>query len=80
MHKSQEADIIRNIRSWHPVVRNDWWIKFSVYKDQVLLFVVSTMTGETIVRYFDDEDEACEFINWMLNQDSTKLANIKKST
>jgi hypothetical protein len=80
MHKSQEADIIRNIRSWHPVVRNDWWIKFSVYKDQVLLFVVSTMTGETIVRYFDDEDEACEFINWVLNQDSTKLANIKKST
>ena len=79
MHKSQEADIIRNIRSWHPVVRNDWWIKFSVYKDQVLLFV-STMTGETIVRYFDDEDEACEFINWVLNQDSTKLANIKKST
>jgi hypothetical protein len=80
MHKSKESDIIRNIRSWHPVVRNDWWIKFSVYKDQVLLFVVSTMTGETIVRYFDDEDEACEFINWMLNQDSTKLANIKKST
>ena len=73
MHKSQEADIIRNIRSWHPVVKNDWWIKFSVYKDQVLLFVVSTMTGETIVRYFDDEDEACEFINWMLSQDSTKL-------
>jgi hypothetical protein len=80
MHKSKESDIIRNIRSWHPVVRNDWWIKFSVYKDQVLLFVVSTMTGETIVRYFDDEDEACEFINWVVNQDSTKLANIKKST
>jgi Flp pilus assembly secretin CpaC len=80
MHKSQEADIIRNIRSWHPVVQNDWWIKFSVYKDQVLLFVVSTMTGETIVRYFDDEDKACVFINWVVNQDSTKLANIKKST
>jgi hypothetical protein len=80
MHKSKESDIIRNIRSWHPVVKNDWWIKFSVYKDQVLLFVVSTMTGETVVRYFDDEDEACEFINWVVNQDSTKLANIKKST
>jgi hypothetical protein len=73
MHKSKESDIIRNIRSWHPVVRNDWWIKFSVYKDQVLLFVVSTMTGETIVRYFNDEDEACEFINWVLNQDPNKF-------
>jgi hypothetical protein len=38
------------------------------------------MTGDTIVRYFDDEDEACEFINWVLSQDSTKLANIKKYT
>ena len=70
MHKSQESDIIRNIRSWHPVVKNDWWIKFSVYKDQVLLFVVSTMTGETVVRYFNDEDEACVYINYILNQDA----------
>ena len=68
MHKSKESDIIRNIRSWHPVVKNDWWIKFSVYIDQVLLFVVSTMTGETVVRYFNDEDEACEYINYILNQ------------
>ena len=72
MNKSQESDIIRNIRSWHPVVKNDWWIKFSVYKDQVLLFVVSTMTGETVVRYFNDEDEACEYINYILNQDAKR--------
>ena len=70
MHKSKESDIIRNIRSWHPVVKNDWWIKFSVYKDQVLLFVVSTMTGETVVRYFNDEDEACVYINYILNQNA----------
>jgi hypothetical protein len=72
MHKAQESDIIRNIRSWHPVVKNDWWIKFSVYKDQVLLFVVSTMTGETVVRYFNDEDEACEYINYILSQDAKR--------
>jgi hypothetical protein len=31
------------------------------------------MTGEIVVRYFNDEDEACEFINWVLNQDPNKF-------
>ena len=72
MQKALEKDIIKNIKSWQPIVRNDWWIKFSFYKDRVLLFVVSTMTGETVVRYFNDEDEACVYINYILNQDAKK--------
>jgi hypothetical protein len=70
MQKALEKDIIKNIKSWQPIIRNDWCIKFSFYKDRVLLFVVSTMTGETVVRYFNDEDEACEYINYILNQDA----------
>lgn len=72
MQKALENDIIKNIKSWQPIIRNDWWIKFSFYKDRVLLFVVSTMTGETVVRYFNDEDEACVYINYILNQDAKK--------
>jgi len=72
MQKALEKDIIKNIKSWQPIIRNDWWIKFSFYKDRVLLFVVSTMTGETVVRYFNDEDEACVYINYILNQDAKK--------
>ena len=70
MQKALENDIIKNIKSWQPIIRNDWWIKFSFYKDRVLLFVVSIMTGETVVRYFNDEDEACVYINYILNQDA----------
>jgi hypothetical protein len=72
MQKALEKDIIKNIKSWQPIIRNDWWIKFSFYKDRVLLFVVSTMTGETVVRYFNDEDEACVYINYILNQNAKK--------
>ena len=72
MQKALEKDIIKNIKSWQPIGRNDWLIKFSFYKDRVLLFVVSTMTGETVVRYFNDEDEACVYINYILNQDAKK--------
>lgn len=73
MQKDLEADIIRHIRSWHPVIREYWWIKFSNYKGNILLFVGSTLTGQLTTRYFTDENLACEYINWVLNQDPTKL-------
>jgi hypothetical protein len=73
MQKDLEADIIRHLRSWHPVVREYWWIKFSNYKGNILIFVGSTLTGQVLTRYFPDEDLACKFINWVLNQDPTKL-------
>jgi hypothetical protein len=73
MQKDLEADIIRHIRSWHPVVREYWWIKFSNYKGNILLFVGSTLTGQLTTQYFTDENLACEYINWVLNQDPTKL-------
>jgi hypothetical protein len=35
-----------------------------VYKDSfVLLTIISQYTGQVIMRYFKDEDEACMFIN-----------------
>jgi hypothetical protein len=73
MQKDLEADIIRHIRSWHPVIREYWWIKFSNYKGNILLFVGSTLTGQLTTQYFTDENLACEYINWVLNQDPTKL-------
>lgn len=46
-------------------------IKFSVYKKEqhnILLFISSTYTGQTFVRYFTDEDEAISFINFIIEQ------------
>jgi hypothetical protein len=54
-----------------PVSRNGWIIKFSSYRDNsILLFVVSQHTGQTIIRYFKDEDEACKFINLVIELNS----------
>ena len=53
-------------KSWLPVGRNGWIIKFSCYRDSnILLFFVSQYTGQTILRYFVNEDEACKFINYV---------------
>ncbi len=66
--KLLELDIVNNAKSWEPVVRNNWAIKFSVYKENILLMFVSIFTGQTIIRYYTNEDEACRFINYILHQ------------
>lgn len=57
-------------RTWLPVNRNGWWIKFSTYNlDNILLVIVSQYTGQTMVRYFVGEDDAVEFINYVCESD-----------
>jgi hypothetical protein len=57
-------------KSWQPVARNGWIIKFSVYKDTfVLLTIISQYTGQVIMRHFKNEDEACMFINLVIELD-----------
>jgi hypothetical protein len=58
-------------KSWHPVERNGWLIKFSIYKNEnILLTIVSRYTAQTIIRYFTNEDEACKFINYIVSIDA----------
>jgi len=67
-------EFANNTKFWQPVVKNNWIIKFSVYDDtDVLLTIISKFTGQTIIRHFSNEDEACEFINYILNQASYPL-------
>jgi hypothetical protein len=72
IRKILQRDISKNICSWEPVVRNGWVIKFSVYKQHILLAFISIHTNQTIIRYFNDEDEACEFINFVCHHDSAQ--------
>ena len=69
--KLLKKDVIKHTRSWDPVVRNNWAIKFSVYKGFILLLFTSVITGQTVIRYFDDEDNACQFINYILSRDAS---------
>lgn len=58
------------MKTWLPVVRNGWMLKFSSYRDTaILLIVVSTYTKQTVIRYFGNEDEACNFINYIIELD-----------
>ena len=62
-------DIKNNYKSFQLVIRNGWAIKFSVYREENILIVfTSTFTGQTVVRYFKDEDDAVDFINFITEQ------------
>ncbi len=64
--KNLKFDIENKTKFWSGVVRNGWWIKFSVYSDHyILLMIVSRYTGQTILRYYCDESEAVAFINFV---------------
>jgi hypothetical protein len=63
-------DYAGKTKSWHPVERNGWVVKFSCFRNSnILLFVISQYTGQTLVRYFSDEDEAVMFINFIIQLD-----------
>ena len=62
-------DIKNNYKSFQLIIRNGWAIKFSVYRgENILLIFTSTFTCQTVVRYFTNEDDAVEFINYITAQ------------
>ena len=58
------------MKSWSPVNRNGWAIKFSIHNETILLFFFNLITDQTVVRFFTDETEAVQFINFIISHDS----------
>ena len=64
--KNLRLEIESKTKFWQPVVRNGWWIKFSVYRDHfILLMIISRYTGQTVIRYYTSEEEAVAYINFI---------------
>jgi len=64
-------NIANNIRSWEICERNGWFIKLSIHRgENILLLFISRYTGQTIIRYFTCEDEAVNYINYIIEKDS----------
>jgi hypothetical protein len=54
-----------------PINRNGWWVKLSMVQHNILLIFVSDYTGQTIIRFYDNEKKAVEFINFIINSSPT---------
>lgn len=67
------AEIMNHLRSWEVCERNGWFIKLSIHKDEnILLMFISKYTAQTIIRYFTCEDEAVEYINYVIDNNILK--------
>lgn len=68
-------NVSHRVKSWDTVVRNGWCIKFSILDDckNVLVLFVSKSTGQSIIQSFSNENDACDFINYIINLDSNCL-------
>lgn len=40
------------------------------------MMFVSRYTGQTIIRYFMDEDDACDYINFVVSHDPRELLEL----
>ena len=66
---------------FYPMVRNGWIVKFSVQKNQdasseaknILIVITSRYTAQTLIRYFDKEPDAVEYIKSIILTDATVI-------
>ena len=71
------SQIAEKTKSWHPVARNGWIIKFSIFdENNFLITIISQYTGQAIIRYFNDEDAACLFINFVQELDAKQILEL----
>ena len=57
--------------------RNDWFIKLSIHQDKnILLMFISRYTAQTIIRYFTSEDDAVNYINYVIDKDAGSMAEL----
>jgi hypothetical protein len=59
-----KAKISPNLISFVPVRRGDWVVKVSVFKNKVIMVVAQHCyeLEKTIVRYFENQDDAADFL------------------
>jgi hypothetical protein len=54
------------LKSFEEVKRGGWWVKMSILSDHYILAVIrSELTGQTIVRHFDDDGIAASFVDFV---------------
>jgi hypothetical protein len=66
-----------NTKHFLPILRGGWVIKFSIYEfDNILITVISSYTEQVIIRYFNKEQDAVDFINRLVVENPEKYFSL----
>ena len=65
-----KTKIAKNLVSFPTVRRGNWQLKASLYKDSQFLVIASNMmTDAFVIRTFDNDEDASNFINFLIDKD-----------
>lgn len=65
-----------NLKSFSPISRNGWIIKLSTYRDtNIMLVFCSFYTGQSFIKFFEDEDAAVNYINIVISKKPDEYDN-----
>lgn len=66
------------LKSFDNIVRNGWTVQMSTWQDHYILVIInSSITNQTILRHFDDEQEAAIFVDFVVdNHDASEEIDI----
>jgi hypothetical protein len=67
-----------NLESYERITRNGWTIQMSTWMDHYILVIINSIfTNQTILRHFDDENEAAMFVDFVVdNHDAAEELDI----
>lgn len=67
-------EIKDTFKGFVPIIRNGWMIKLSTHKEEnILLTFCSIHTGQAFVRFYNNEDDAVEYINMIVSKNSSEI-------
>jgi hypothetical protein len=59
------------------VKRDGWFVRMSIMEGYYILSIIrSELTGQVIIRYFDDETIAAQFIDYICELDSSQEQDV----
>lgn len=63
-------DAARKTKCWNAAKKKNWNVKFSIYDEATILVTIQCrITGQTYLRFFNDEDVAVQFITFVTRLD-----------
>ena len=70
-------NIQKNLKLFSPISRNGWIIKLSVYDSNIMLLFNSPITGQSFIKFFEDDEKAVEYINIVISNNSNDLMQLE---
>lgn len=76
MLKGRRVGRVIKITTFQTVKRGNWLLRFSVTDmDSIMLLCSSTTTDNTFIKFFNSEEEAVSFVDFLVTQEHYEIGD-----